>query len=107
MPANDRPCWRRYIGLIPGDATAELPEELPELSPASSASERTLIDLATISQEDLMAMSKQSAESPLGAMLPNPPGVLVHREAHMTGMLLSCPGQVFWKYPLLCEMKMQ
>ncbi len=87
LPADDKPCRRRYIGLIPGDATVELPQELLEVSPASSASERTLIFLATASQEDLMAMSKQSAESPLGALLHSPSGVLAHREAHMTGFL--------------------
>ncbi|CAL5229957.1 g13386 [Coccomyxa viridis] len=74
-----------YPGLIPGDSTAELPKELVNMSEDSSASSRTLIDMAAITEDELMAMSGNSADAPLCAMLPIPPGILPSREAHMTG----------------------
>ena len=78
-------CWCRYPGLVPGDSTAKVPRELPKLSDDSGSSVRTSIDISSMPEEDLMAMSRDSADAPLGAMFPIPPGILPNREAHMTG----------------------
>lgn len=82
--------------MIPGDSTAGLPKELRKISPDSNNSERTLFDLATISEEELMAMSKDSAESPLRDILADPPGILPNRQAHMTGMHTHPPRISDW-----------
>ena len=76
------------MGLIPGDPTAEsLPEDLPP-APASLTAEQsdvTVVDLADMSYEALMELSRASAADPLGQLLPEPPGILPEREAHLTG----------------------
>ncbi len=78
-------CLCRYIGYIPGDPTVEnVPDELP---PSSFGSEGvTVIDVDQMSYEELMKMSRESAPDPLGALLPNQPGILPEREAHLTGL---------------------
>ena len=78
------------MGLIPGDPTVEsFPEELPEagenLSEGGQRSDVTVVDLAATPHEALMELARASAEAPLGQLLPEPPGVLPEREAHLTG----------------------
>ncbi|KAK9908321.1 hypothetical protein WJX75_005988 [Coccomyxa subellipsoidea] len=76
----------QYIGFIPGDPTVDgVPAELPASSVGSAASDVTVIHMNRISHEELMKMSRDSATDPLGALLPNQPGILPEREAHLTG----------------------
>lgn len=80
-------CMCRYIGFIPGDPTVDgVPAELPASSVGSAASDVTVIHMNRISHEELMKMSRDSATDPLGALLPNQPGILPEREAHLTGL---------------------
>ncbi len=76
----------RYIGLLPGDPTVEsIPDELPAASAGSEASGLTVVDLGSMSHEQLMQLSAASTEAPLSELLPDPPGILPEREAHLTG----------------------
>ena len=59
-----------------------LPSKLPDLPPSNT---RTVKDLATMCSSELLVLSQNSAALPLGAMLPEPPGVLPEREAFLTG----------------------
>ena len=88
-----------------------LPEELPEamgnLSDDGQRSDVTVVDLATTPHEALMEMSRASAGAPLGQLLPEPPGILPEREAHLTGkpaqICSRCPSSGE-RYPLSCHL---
>ena len=69
-----------------------VPAKLPASSVGSAALDVTVIHMDRISNEELMKMSRDSAPDPLGALLPNQPGILPEREAHLTGLpsSLSC-----------------
>jgi hypothetical protein len=45
------------------------------------------VALASTPHDALMELARASAEAPLGQLLPEPPGVLPEREAHLTGKL--------------------
>ena len=76
------------MGLRPGDQTAGPLPEACSLSDGGGG--RILIDLRRISEADLQELCQASAADPLGALLPEPPGVVAEHLAHFTGVRTCC-----------------
>lgn len=81
---------RLFIGYRPGDCSAaELPDELPQprTPPSSNAQSMTIIDLSTMTQEQLAAEAKATGtkQEIFSGLLHDPPPILRSRVAQYTG----------------------
>jgi len=77
----------RYIGLQQGDPDVTF-DKLPAGEPRAQLEPgTTLLDLRTVSYQQLMDLSAASAADPFGELLPFNPGVLPSRLGYMTGAL--------------------
>lgn len=73
------------MGLLPGDPTVgSLPREMPPLPPGMAGATAT-IDIGRYKVQELQTMAAATSPNPMGALLPQQPGVPSHRVAYVTG----------------------
>ncbi|KAK9825927.1 hypothetical protein WJX81_007483 [Elliptochloris bilobata] len=83
--------FSRYPGHMDGFEVADLPAELPPANPAL-----VHIDVASLSEADMLELSRRSAPAPFAALHPpgQRPGIPADREAQVTGHKRKRPRRV-------------
>lgn len=85
----------RFIGLQQGDPDVTFDKLPPGQPRAPLPAGMTLLDLRTVSHQQLMDLSAASASNPFGELLPFNPGVLPSRLGYMSGEFNAVSSTLF------------